>query len=91
MFGSHTRPSYRVDRKRPDSDRWIIHAIASDQNKADRHFYAALDREPEGTAIVLRRFSRQVEGLSRIIRQGIAGKPHTIDNHPKNFLQEAGE
>ena len=76
MFGSHTRPSYRVDRKRPNSNRWIIYAFASDQNKADRTFHDALEREPEGTAIVVRRFSRQIEGLSRIVRQGIAGKPH---------------
>ena len=76
MFGSHTRPSYRVDRKRPNSNRWIIYAFASDQNNADRTFHDALEREPEGTAIVLRRFSRQIEGLSRIVRQGIAGKPH---------------
>ena len=87
MFGSHTRPSYRVDRKRPGSDRWIIHAFASDQNKADRTFYAALNTEPEGTAIVLRRVSRQIDGLSRIIREGIANdEPHDPEARIRDLL-----
>ena len=82
MFGSHTRPSYDVIAKTPDSEFWDIIIWTHTLDPAERGFNYAMKHQPPGTAVVLRRFSRHIDGLSKYLRRGIAGKPETIENDP---------